>query len=119
ESQGRAVCGPARGGGRSACSHQARHRHDQAQRQRKAQGQLTQLADHGFPSCQRPLRFSASTTSGGMYFSSCLASTSLATKVPFPFMEPIATTPWPSRNKAGSTPLKFAGTLLLPSVTRK
>src|SRR5689334_14588949 len=99
-------------------AHQARDCHHQRQRQREAQRQLAQFAYHLLPSCQRPLFFKASTTSGGMYFSSCLASTSVATKVPFASMAPVATTPWPSRNSAGKTPLKSAGTVLLPSVTR-
>ena len=42
-------------------------------------------------------------TSGGMYFSSCLASTSSAMKVPLASRRPCATTPAPSRNRSGST----------------
>src|SRR6185312_8183996 len=97
---------------------QPRHRHHQRQRQSKAKRQLAKLSGHCDPSCQRPLFFRACTTSGGIYFSSCLARTSVATKVPLLSMEPVAITPWPSRNRAGSTPLKSAGTVLLPSVTR-
>ena len=58
------------------------NRHHQRQRQREAQRELAQLTRSLSPSFQRPERFSASTTSGGMYFSSCLARTSVALKVP-------------------------------------
>ena len=33
-------------------------------------------------------------------------------------MAPIATTPWPSRNRSGSTPVKVTGIEAWPSVTR-
>ena len=57
------------------------------------------------PSCQRPDFFSASATSGGMYFSSCLARTLVAANTPSGRSRPSATTPWPSRNRSGNAPL--------------
>ena len=49
------------------------------------------------PSCQRPAFFSASATSGGMYFSSCLARTLVAAK-----------TPSAAQPSLGNDPLAFA-----------
>src|SRR5205814_10550338 len=49
--------------------------------------------------------FKERATSGGMYFSSCLARTSSATNVPSVRMRPWATTPAPSRKRSGSTPV--------------
>src|SRR5579872_3162213 len=89
---------------------------------REAKSKLAEFAGHDAPappcpSCQWPERFSASTTSGGIYRSSCLARTSLAVKVPSRLRVPSATTPWPSRNRSGSTPEYFTGTAFFPSVT--
>src|SRR5262249_51534529 len=63
------------------------------------------LAGRSAPSCQCPDRFSASATSGGMYFSSCLARTLDALKLPSAPILPSATTPWPSRKRSGSVPV--------------
>src|SRR6185312_3391759 len=62
---------------------------------------------------------SPSTTSLGMYFSSCLASTLLATNTPEALNSPWATTPWPSRNRSGSSPRKVAGTAVALSAMAK
>src|SRR3954452_2064473 len=86
------------------------------ERQRETQCQLTDFARHVPPSFQRPARLSASTTSGGMYRSSCFASTSLARKLP-PCSAPVATTPCPSRNRSGNAPEYSTGMRLRPSVT--
>ncbi len=48
---------------------------------------------------------SESAALGGMYFSSCLASTVSATNLPSPFSYPCAMIPWLSRNRSGKTPL--------------
>src|SRR5439155_15399113 len=85
---------------------QRQRRLDQRQKEGQHQSEMAELGDHGVaPSCQRPAFFRASTTSRGMYFSSCLASTSSARKPPSGPSRPSATTPWPSRNRSGSTPL--------------
>src|SRR5262249_35684796 len=56
------------------------------------------------PSCHRPLFFNASTTSLGIYRSSCLARTVSAANIP-PFSSlPSTPTPGPSRNKSGTIP---------------
>jgi hypothetical protein len=63
----------------------------EAHRQRQHEGELTELVDHGWarpsagslsPRRHSPCFFSAAATCGGMYFSSCLANTSVATKTP-------------------------------------
>src|SRR5262249_52896842 len=78
----------------------------QRQGQRQDEGEMAEFGDHCVvPSCQRPDFFRASTTSFGMYFSSCLASTSAATKVLSVPSAPCATTPWPSRKRSGRMPL--------------
>src|ERR1019366_223207 len=53
--------------------------------------------------------FNDAATSGGMYFSSCLASTSSATNAPLAPMVPCAMMPCPSRNRSGSTPVYSTG----------
>src|SRR5581483_3025312 len=57
-----------------------------------------------YSSFQWPCFFSASATSFGMYFSSCLASTVSALNTPDGSSAPAVTTPCPSRNRSGSTP---------------
>ena len=56
---------------------------------------------------------SACCTSGGMYFSSCLASTSLAWNTPLASSAPFATTPCPSANRSGRMPVYSTGTSAL------
>ncbi len=58
-------------------------------------------------------RFNDFSTCGGMYFSSCLASTSSATNVPSPRIFPCATTPVPSRNRSGNTTRVADGDVVL------
>ena len=60
--------------------------------------------DHGDVGRHSPFFFKAAATSGGMYFSSCLASTLLAVKLPSAERLPSTTTPWPSRKRSGRTP---------------
>src|SRR6476659_3447116 len=83
----------------------------------------TLLAPCGAPACasprQTPCSFSFLATSGGMYFSSCLASTLLARNTPSALSLPSATTPWPSRNRSGSTPVYVTGSVARLSVTTK
>ena len=98
---------------------QAGHRHHQRQRQREAQRQLAQFAGHcvaflpAAAALQRIHHFRRHVflIMLGQHF----AGDEGAAARP---CAPVATTPWPSRNRAGSTPLKSTGTVLLPSVTR-
>ena len=89
----------------------ADHRHDhlhQRDTQRQNKSEMSKLVDHGFassPSFQRPDFFSAAATSGGMYFSSCFASTVSAVNWPSAPSVPSATTPWPSRKRSGRMPV--------------
>src|SRR5262249_45127848 len=79
------------------------HRLHEREAERQDQRELAQLGNH---SATVPLVFaSASATSGGMYFSSCFASTSSATNVPDLSSAPRATIPCPSRNRSGRTPV--------------
>src|SRR6185437_13145881 len=105
--------------GRLARACQPGNRHHDRQRKCQCERELADFSGQVPPSFQRPERFSASTTSGGMYFSSCLARTSVASNVPVPFSAPIATMPCPSRNRSGSTPWNSTGTAARPSVTTK
>jgi len=63
--------------------------------------------------------FSASATSGGIYFSSCFASTSSAMKTPPLLSLPCATMPCPSRNRSGRMPVYSTVTVFVKSVTSK
>ncbi len=82
------------------------HAQRQDQRQVAQFGNDQRSAHHLAPSADDicPLSFSALVTSGGMYFSSCLASTSSATSTPSASSLPRATMPCPSRNRSGRMP---------------
>ena len=74
----------------------------------ESEREMAELGDHWLcPASGRhsPAFFRAAATSGGMYFSSCLASTVVARNVPSGSSPPSTTTPWPSRKRSGSTPL--------------
>src|SRR5205085_1733717 len=91
---------------------QRQRRLEQRHEEGEDEGVMAEFGDQFFVSavfcwsgCQWPLLFSASATSGGMYFSSCLASTVAAWKTPSLPSRPSATTPWPSRKRSGSVPV--------------
>src|SRR5665213_1252718 len=96
--------------------HYSKKRLQCRQHQGQHQGKVTQFGQHQLP----PRAIGAvPAIFGGMYFSSCLASTSSATKTPWASRRPCAITPCPSRNRSGSTPLYVTGTLCLKSVSTK
>ena len=53
----------------------------------------------------RPTLWSDPATSGGIYFSSCLARTVSAMNTPLAEKRPSVMTPWPSRNRSGTMPV--------------
>src|SRR4051812_34570417 len=98
---------------------------DHGEDQRQDQGVVADLGNHcitvaledaaaldvaraGLPAARGVTALAASrsafASSGGMYFSSCFASSSSATKMPPGPRRPRATTPWPSRNRSGTIP---------------
>src|SRR5690606_13490445 len=81
-----------------ACERQRRL--DEAEAQHEHERELAELRHH-WPLASLP-RASASATSGGMYVSSCFASTSSATNTPSARSRPRATTPCPSSKSGGS-----------------
>src|SRR5512132_2548769 len=115
------------GGIINARAHNRRTRLDQSKRKRQHQSIMPQFRNHfvvlpallASPSCQRPLFFSASTTSRGIYRSSCLASTVSAASIPPGSSLPSTTTPCPSRKRSGTMPRSCTGMSVFPSVTEK
>src|SRR6185295_3919365 len=99
---------------------QAEKRLRRRHQQRQHQCELAEFGEHQVPALTLGgggLSLSAFATSGGMYFSSCLARISSATNT-LPCMRPCATTPCPSRNRSGRMPEYFTSTVCLKSVTR-
>src|SRR6185503_12452533 len=91
---------------------QAEHRLGRGEQQRQHQREMPEFGSHVPTSGGGGLSLSDLATSGGMYFSSCLARISSATNT-LPCMRPCATTPCPSRNRSGRMPEYFTGTVCL------
>ena len=91
------------------------HRHHQRQRQREAQRQLAQFAGHVL------IRLPSSGRSASAHPplpAACISRHAWPAlrwrrRCRSAFSAPVATTPWPSRNRAGSTPSKSTGTAAL------